>query len=144
MKRSWIKRTSKPLKRTRIKKTSKQSISVIQRKLWEECKRIIREQFGNTCYTCGAKNLSGSNLHTGHLWAKASLGAYLKYDIRVLRPQCYRCNIHLGGAGADFYKKMLRTEGEDYMKRLEADRNITVKAYDHYLSLLEEYKNIRI
>lgn len=132
------------MKRTPLKKKSKQPISLIQRKLWEECRRIVREQFGNTCYTCGARNLSGSNWHTGHLWAKASLGAYLKYDLRVLRPQCYKCNIHHGGMGADFYTKMEKIEGKDYMQRLELDRNISVKAYDHYVSLLEEYKTIRL
>ena len=131
------------MKTTRLKKVSKQSISLIQRKLWEECKRIIREQFEHTCYTCGAKNLKGSNLQTGHLWAKASLGAYLKYDLRVLRPQCATCNLWRGGMGADFYKRMEKIEGKEYMKRLEEDRKKTVKAYDFYLNLLEEYKTIR-
>lgn len=126
-----------------MKKESKQPISKIQRLLWLECKRIVREQFEHTCYTCGARNLQGSNLQTGHLWAKASLGAYLKYDLRVLRPQCLVCNIHRGGMGADFYKKMLKIEGKDYMERLENDRQKTVKAYDYYSALLEEYKTIR-
>lgn len=130
------------MKRTPLKKKSKQSISKIQRDLWQECKRIIREQFGNTCYTCGAKNLQGSNWHTGHLFAKASLGAYLKYDLRVLRPQCYKCNIHYGGQGAEFYKRMLKIEGKEYIDRIERDRKISVKAHDHYTKLLEEYRTI--
>lgn len=125
-----------------MRKQSKQPISLIQRKIWAECKRIVREQFVNTCYTCGARNLEGRNFHTGHLWAKASLGAYLKYDLRVLRPQCYKCNIHHGGAGAEFYKNMLRIEGKNYMDRLEEDKKKSVKAYDFYLNLLEEYKTI--
>jgi hypothetical protein len=131
------------VKRTKLKKESKQPISKLQKELWAECKRIVREQFENTCYTCGAKNLQGSNWQTGHMWAKASLGAYLKYDLRVLRPQCMVCNLHRGGMGADFYKKMLKIEGKEYMEKLEQDRNITVKAYDHYLALLKEYKTIR-
>jgi hypothetical protein len=131
------------VKRTKLKKESKQPISKLQKELWAECKRIVREQFENTCYTCGAKNLQGSNWQTGHMWAKASLGAYLKYDLRVLRPQCASCNLWHGGMGADFYKKMLKIEGKEYMEKLEQDRNITVKAYDHYLTLLKEYKTIR-
>jgi hypothetical protein len=128
------------MKRTKLKKQSKQPISLIQRKLWDECKRIIRERHGNTCYTCGSTGLSGSNWHTGHLWAKASLPASLKYDLRVLRPQCYKCNIHYGGNGAIFYKKMVNELGQAYMDSLEKERQVLVKAYDFYVGLLEKYK----
>lgn len=130
------------MRKSRLKKTSKQSISKIQRELWEHCKRIIRAKYGNTCYTCGRGGLEGSNWHTGHLYAKASIGAYLKYDLRVLRPQCYFCNINCGGRGADFIENMRLIEGNAYVDAIIADKNKTVKAYDHYLKLLEEYKKI--
>lgn len=130
------------MRKSRLKKTSKQSISKIQRELWEHCKRIIRAKYGNTCYTCGRGGLEGSNWHTGHLYAKASIGAYLKYDLRVLRPQCYFCNINCGGRGADFIENMRLIEGNAYVDAIIADKNKTVKAYDHYLKLLEQYKKI--
>jgi hypothetical protein len=131
------------MKRTRLKKVSKQPISVIQKLLWIECKRIVDEQFGTNCYTCPQKNLKGANKQLGHVpWPKASLGAYLKYDIRLLRNQCFSCNIHRGGMGAEAYKRMLKEEGKAYMDRLEKDRQVTVKAYDHYAKLLAEYKTI--
>lgn len=117
-------------------------ISRLQRKIWELTKNICRKKYGNSCYTCGTMGLSGSNWHTGHLWAKASLGAYLKYDLRVLRPQCYRCNIHFGGNGAVYYAKMLKEIGPEKMELLEQDRQKIVKAYDHYEKLLEEYKKL--
>jgi hypothetical protein len=131
------------MKRTCLKKKSKQKISVLQRKLWEECKRITRKRWGNTCYTCGATGLSGSNWHTGHVpWPKGSLGAVMKYDLRLLRPQCYNCNINLGGQGAIAYKRMLSELGEELMAELERDRQKLVRAYEHYSSLLEEYKKL--
>jgi hypothetical protein len=130
------------MKRTPLRKKGKQKISVVQRKLWELCKQIIRKKYGNTCYTCGALGLSGSNWHTGHLWAKASLGAYLKYDLGVLRPQCYHCNINLGGRGADFYTRMLSEIGEEKMAQLQKDRQVTVNAMDWYLKLIKEYTEI--
>jgi hypothetical protein len=130
------------MKRTKLKKKSKQKISVIQRKLWILCREIIRKKYGNICYTCSQPNLSGSNWHTGHLWAKASLGAYLKYDLRVLRPQCYNCNINRGGMGADFYRNMLKEIGEQRMFDLEMDRRVLIKNYDHYLKLIDEYTKI--
>ena len=143
MKRSGFKKKmGKPLKKCKLKKQSKQKISVLQRNLWILCKSIIRKLYGNTCYTCGAKGLAGSNWHTGHLWAKASLGAYLKYDLRVLRPQCYRCNIIMGGLGAEFYRRMFIIEGQEYMEKLVQDRQVTVNAYNHYEKLLDEYSKL--
>lgn len=136
------------MKKTILNKKSKQSISVIQRKIWEQCKRIIRARYLKkgtkntwTCYTCGA-SIRGSNCHTGHMLAKASLGAYLKYDLRLLRPQCYKCNIHHGGMGAVFIENMRKIEGDKYVDEILRDRNKTVKAYDHYILLLEKYKTI--
>lgn len=129
------------MKRSPLKKKSKQSISKIQRDLWQECRRIIKQKYGNVCYTCGAVNLISSNWQIGHLFAKASLGAYLKYDLRVLRPQCFRCNIHFGGAGATFIENMRKMEGNDYVDAIILDKRRTVKAYDWYVQLLQSYKN---
>ena len=136
------------MKRSPLRKKGKSPQSKLEQELWEECKRITREQFGNTCFTCGAKNLEGSNWHTGHLWPKASLHALLKYELRLLRPQCYRCNINLGGNGAVFLKNLIRTEGKNYVERLEEDKirdkQVTLKSFDYYTQLLREYKEIRI
>lgn len=129
------------MKKTPLRAKSKLSISKIQRQIWEEVKRIVRRDYPHVCYTCG-KSCEGSNLHTGHMWAKASLGAYLKYDLRLLRPQCYFCNINCGGQGAIFYKKMLDEKGKKYMEQLERDKQVTVKAIDHYITILEEYKSL--
>ena len=130
------------MKRGTLRKQAKQKISKIQRTLWELCKQIIRKRYGNTCYTCGAVGLVGSNWHTGHLFAKASVGAFLKYDLRLLRPQCYNCNINLGGNGARFIDKMRVLEGDEYVDSIIRDMQVTVKAYDHYLSLIDSYSKL--
>jgi len=127
------------MKKTRLKKQSKQKISVVQRKLWKLCREIIRLKYPHSCYTCGARNLVGSNLQTGHLLAKASVGAFLKYDLRLLRPQCARCNLWEGGRGADFIENMRRIEGDSYVNQILEDRKITISAYDHYVNLVSEY-----
>ncbi|MDZ4786053.1 MAG: hypothetical protein SGJ02_08250, partial [bacterium] len=80
------------MKKTKLKKVSKMSISKIQRDLWQECRRIKNKDRVN-CYTCDAKDLKGSNRQLGHMWAKASLGANLKYELDILEWQCSRCNI---------------------------------------------------
>jgi len=130
------------MKKTRLRKQSKQKISTLQNKLWELCKQIIRKKWGNSCYTCGATGLIGNNWHTGHMFSKASLGAYLKYDLRVLRPQCYNCNINRGGMGADFYERMLREIGPLEMEKLQKDRQVSVKAYEHYSKQISDYRQL--
>lgn len=112
-------------------------------KLWELCKLITRKLYPNTCYTCGKAGLEGSNWHTGHMWAKASLGSHLKYDLRILRPQCYNCNINYGGQGALFYAKMLSENGKKYMEALEKEKQILIKADEIWFAKkIEDYKLI--
>lgn len=142
MKRTPLKRGSKMMKRSKLKKQSRAKISTIQNKLWNIVKKIVRKKYGNTCYTCGQTNLCGSNQQTGHMWAKASVGAYLKYDIRILRIQCFTCNIFHGGRGADFYARMLKEIGQEAMEQLQKDRQVTVNAYDWYSKLLVDYQKI--
>lgn len=73
---------------------------------------------------------------------KASLGAYLKYDLRLLRPQCSHCNLWLGGNGAVFIEKMRAIEGNRYVNQILKDRQKTVRAHDFYDSLVKKYGNI--
>lgn len=147
MKRTPLKRVgalnkSKGLKKSTLKKVSKQPISKIRKKLWELCKQLIRKKYGNTCYTCGKSGLSGSNWHTGHFIPDAASGAYIRYDLRNLRPQCYNCNVNHGGAGAEYYRRMVEREGQEYVDKLFEDKNVTVKAYDHYVMLIDKYTNM--
>ncbi len=130
------------MKRTPLKKKSNLPISKLQRKIWELCRNIADKRFPPHCYTCGATNLVGSNKQLGHMWAKASLGAFLKYDMRVLRWQCARCNIFMGGRGADFYTRMLEEIGEEAMAQLQKDRQVSVNAFDHYKKIYEEYQKL--
>ena len=134
------------MKKTKIKKVSKAPISKLQRQIWEECKRIIRARYktekGYVCYTCGKADLIGSDCQTGHMIPKSTLSAFLKYDLRLLRLQCTRCNIWGGGMGAIFIENMRMIEGDEYVDQIMKDRQVSVKAYDHYLKILEEYKKI--
>ena len=142
MKRSRLQRKSPLRSKTALRKKSPQTVSKLQRDIWVLLRAKLRLKYPNKCYTCDRPNLEGANWHMGHLWAKASLGAYLKYDERVLRSQCYNCNIHYGGQGAEFYKRMLKEIGAKKMAQLEKDRQILVKARDHYEKLLNELKKI--
>ena len=120
----------------------KLTISKLQKKLWEECKRLTRQKYGNTCFTCGKTGLEGSNYQTGHFIPSSTCGAYLRYDLRNLRPQCARCNLFGSGEGAEYYRRLVAREGQSYVDQLFADKNKIVKAFDHYSNLLAEYQGM--
>jgi NinG protein len=116
---------TKTLKRkptSSLKRAKKTPEAKLKAELWQLCKQIIRLKYGNTCYTCAAHPLVGSNWHTGHFVASSICGAYLRYDLRNLRPQCYRCNVSLVGNGAVFYRNMAEREGSPYVEGIFADK----------------------
>lgn len=93
------------------------SSALLKKKLWILCKNIIRKKYGNSCYTCFRGNLEGSNLHTGHGKPKGALPLRFQYDLRNLRPQCYHCNINLGGCSDIFISKLEQEEdGSQFLK----------------------------
>jgi hypothetical protein len=125
----------------------KTPLKKIQDELWEHCRRLVYERDNIdgviNCYTCGAADLQGSNKQLGHgPWPKSVLSAFLKYDLRVLHYQCSACNIWHGGMGAEYYKRLSKELGKKGMAQLERDRQVTVKASDHYIKLLNEYEKI--
>ena len=121
-------------------------LSKLEKKLWAECKRITRMRCGDVCYTCGATGLTGSNQQTGHYYPKGALGALMKYDLRILRIQCARCNLFFGGMGGAYREHMKKEIGEEAEQKLfdecTASKGKPIKAFDHYTKLLTEYKNI--
>jgi len=118
LKWSYLKRTAlkrkTPLKRgtKRLKKARTDSVGKLKKTLWQLCRAIIIQRYGDTCYCCGALGLSGSNLHLGHFIPSSVCSAELRYDLDNLRPSCYRCNIHLSGNWIG-YERHLRADGID-------------------------------
>ena len=44
--------------------------------------------------------------------------------------------------GAIFIENMRRIEGDEYVDKIHNDRKVSVKAIDHYVKILEEYKGV--
>lgn len=131
------------MKRTGIKRKSKTPEAKLKEKLWELCKKLTRLAYGTTCYTCGKAGLSGSTQQTGHFIPSSICGAYLRYDLRNLRIQCYRCNIDLSGSGAVFYRNLVRDCGQSYVDDLFKDKQKIVKAdRAFYQSLIDRYTDL--
>lgn len=121
-------------------KKKQRSMKAIKSELWSLCKQIIRQRYGNTCYTCSADRLKGSNWHTGHFIPSSTCGAFLRYDLRNLRPQCYNCNINAGGNGAIFSKRMHEREGAYYVQAIIDDIERVTDARLRYEAQIEEYR----
>jgi hypothetical protein len=131
------------MKKTPLKRHSKTPEAKLKLKLWELCKKIIRGKYGNTCYTCGKENLESSSWQTGHFIPSAAGGASLRYDLRNLRPQCYNCNINLGGNGSNFYRKLVEMEGQEYVDTLFRDKQKIIKADIIWLqNMIDKYESI--
>lgn len=170
MKRGTFRKKSfseyKPMKRTPLRKVSvnKKSIKVkapklpptksLEKKVWELCKQITRRDVAHTCYTCGASNLYGMNLQTGHGKPKGALPMKFKYDTRNLKNQCMRCNIHMGGMSDIFISKLEREkEGLKFLKEscvkidghweIKQDQTIgTTDAKLFLIDLIDKYTNM--
>lgn len=127
-------------------KKKKNQIPKLKKKLWELCKQIIRIIYQNkdgswNCFTCGRRISEPANAQTGHFIPSSTCGAYLRYDLRNLRIQCYFCNINCGGNGALFYSKLVEEKGQEFVDQLLKDKNIILKADAiFYISLIEDYE----
>lgn len=133
----------------KVKKPKKQTLANLKKEVWVECRRIIRARNEYTCYTCGAENLVGSELQTGHLIIKGFLDDSMKMDLRVLKIQCISCNKFREGMGAIFLYNLIQDEGIEYVDRIMKDvfkglkNPLKNKAiYEHYENLLEIYRGI--
>lgn len=129
----------------------KPSISSIQKQIWQECRRLSGVSKATHCFTCHRPfEVEGKkvNKQLGHFIPKVFLPMELKYDLRYLRPQCYFCNINLGGSGALFYYNLVTEIGQkevdklflDYFVYKDEDKRTEKEKREFYLDLLEEYK----
>jgi hypothetical protein len=134
------------VKRTALKRKSKSETRKVQDELWQLCRKITDILYppinGEThCYTCG-KPISGSNKQLGHFLANSVCGAFLRYDLRNLRWQCYYCNINLGGNSAIFYHKLREEKGQEHIDEIMKDKQKIIKASDYFIELVNKYKGI--
>ena len=70
----------------------------------------------------------------------------MKYDLRILRPQCYNCNINHGGMGVVFWKNMEKEIGKRAADKLylecQASKAGGTNARAHFTNLIATYKVI--
>jgi len=123
------------------------SPKTLKTELWNECKRIVRATYGKDgtwrCFTCDRLLDAPVKAHTGHCLPSGACGAYLRYDLRNLRIQCYWCNINLGGNGAEYVRRLVIEKGQEYVDQLFKDKNVIIKADSiWYQNKIDEYKKL--
>jgi 5-methylcytosine-specific restriction endonuclease McrA len=131
-----LKRGTKRLARVR-----KDTVGKLKAQLWHLCRAIIIKQYGNDCYTCPAKGLSGSNLHVGHFISSSVCSAELRYALENLRPQCFACNIHRSG-NWPAYESHLRLDGVDVEELKRRNEQTKGMKTDNlwYMAKIAEYE----
>lgn len=141
--RTPLKRAKLPLGATKRRKTTS-DLSKLKKKLWELCRALQIKAYGATCYTCGKTGLEGSNLHLGHFIPSSVCSVQLRYSLDNLRPQCYRCNIHLSGNWIAYEENLKREKGDDFVAYLK-DTNQKTKGLQYdtlwYQNKINEYAN---
>lgn len=125
------------------KKKKPIKLSKLRKQLWQLCRLIIIKRHGTNCYTCGVRNLVGSNLHLAHFISSSISSAELRYSLGNLRPCCYRCNIHLSGNWPAFEAHLIR-DGIDVqaLKALHFATQGIGPTKEFYLSKIVEYTAI--
>lgn len=105
------------------------SLRKLREKLWSLTSRYVRLSHSDgtwcACVTCGTRK-PWQELHAGHFVPQAR-GNAVRYDLRNIAPQCFRCNISLGGNPSAYAVYMLDTYGESVVRELETKAHGSVK-----------------
>ena len=99
-------------------------------KLWELTSKYVRLSAANengyaSCVTCGMTK-RWTELQAGHFIPQAR-GNAVRFDLRNIAVQCYRCNINLGGNGPEYYPYMLKAHGQAVIDELRGLAGMSVK-----------------
>ncbi len=130
------------MRRTGIRKEAKKhTMGWWKKEFWKVFSLYIRTRDGFKCFTCDNRG-EGKGMHGGHFIPRASGGLSLFFHEQNVHAQCYRCNMNLGGNGAEYYKRMVEKYGQDAVDDLFILRDTGYKKYDivDYQGLIEEYK----
>jgi hypothetical protein len=127
----------------------KVKIKTLEGRVWKLCKEIIRAKYPHVCISCG-KNVEGSSLHTGHYFRKRYLPLPMKYDLRLLRPQCSYCNLRLHGNLEWYTVGLLKSHTAEYIMQIAKEVEYwkdypmgTKEAREFLLGLEQEYDTLR-
>ncbi|HTG55388.1 MAG TPA: recombination protein NinG [Niabella sp.] len=132
------------LPKIKLKKPKK--ASALKKELWEVFslhQKLVHSVDGEwcQCYTCDKPiKIGDSGCQGGHCLSKAANGN-IYFDERAVRPQCYRCNVNLGGMHYEFNEKLKQEIGIQAWQDMYDNRKAVVKKNaDWYIDKIQYYK----
>jgi len=125
-------------------KKKKVKVSALKKKLWKLTSLYVRlENSSNgyvNCVSCG-RNMHWKESQAGHFVPKAQ-GNSIYFDLRNIHPQCYRCNINLGGNQVEYFVYMENKYGREVIEELRALSKTTLKiTVSDYNEMIIEMKD---
>jgi 5-methylcytosine-specific restriction endonuclease McrA len=123
----------------------KQTIGKAKKAVWKQFSRYIRLRDAVNgyvkCCTCGTTK-NWKEMQAGHFIPRAQ-GNAVYFDERNVHPQCFRCNVNLGGNGSEYYPYMLERYGQETIEELRQLRCQALKFTTQDLKELgEKYKQL--
>lgn len=123
-------------------KKKQPSLKTLRDKAWSLTSQYIRLREADEdgycrCVTCGITK-HWKEQQAGHFIPQAR-GNAIRWDLRGISPQCYRCNINLGGNGAEYTIYMLDRYGRevvDDLRRVASTTRIMRRA--DYEAIIED------
>jgi hypothetical protein len=136
MKRTALKRSTKPLKRTPLKRKSKSKLSTLRRKADETFNRYIRQRDGSLCISCGRVG----EVDAGH-YVATSVSSNLRYSEENVNSQCRRCNRFLHGNLGEYSLGLIRKYGPEILEKLHKEKQIICqRTPEEYQEIIETYQ----
>lgn len=103
--------------------------STIKKKAWDWCSKYIRLKHSDkngfvACYTCGKIMFwqSGNQMQAGHGFS--GRGNSILFEEKILRPQCYSCNVGKYGNLDVFHAKLIKEYGPKFLDQMNKQKNI--------------------
>lgn len=106
----------------------KKTLAQLKKQAWKLCSLFVRRKDADeggfvSCYTCGAPIHWKLEAQAGH--AIPGRHAAVLLDTDIIRPQCRRCNLFMGGRYEIFTAKLIRENGLDWFdQKLSGAREV--------------------
>jgi hypothetical protein len=125
-----------------------QKVSTEKKKAWDYCSKYIRLHYADrngfvACYTCGTIKF-WKEMQAGH--GIGGRGSSILFEEKILRPQCYSCNVRKYGNTDIFHAKLIKEYGPKFLDKMLKQKNILkqfslkeiTEIHDKYKKLYEE------
>jgi len=108
-------------------------LTKLKKDTWDWCSKYVRLKYADrngyvACYTCGRVMYwqSGNQMQAGHGFS--GRGNSILFELKIIRPQCYSCNICEHGNYDVFKIKLEKEYGFKFMQKMLKQKN-TIKQF---------------